>query len=151
MFKGLNRDWTSLPLRLVLGFGFVFHGYPKLFDAQHHDMFVGWLGQLGIPAPGFMSWLVGTVEFIGGLALIAGAFVTVVALLSVVNMLVALFTVHLGNGFNAMGPSGIGVEFPLLYIAGFLALIIGGAGALSVDGWLAERRVVATKLAAQTA
>jgi putative oxidoreductase len=150
MGKGWS-DWASLPLRLVLGFGFVYHGFPKLFSGQAHDGFVGMLQGIGIPASGLMAWVVGIVEFFGGLLLIAGAFVTIVSILGIVNMLVAMFTVHLPNGFNFINIVGMaeggkpmfgmpGYEVNLLYIAGFVALILAGAGALSVDQRLAEKR-----------
>jgi putative oxidoreductase len=143
-------DYAGLSLRLILGFGFAFHGFPKLFSSAGHAMFAGMLQNIGVPAAGLMSWVVGIVEFFGGLALIAGAFVAIVSLLGLVNMLVALFTVHISSGFSfmnvtGMGPNGPtfgmpGMEIPLLYIAGFLAIFLGGAGALSVDRWLAEKR-----------
>ncbi len=144
------NDWASLPLRLILGIGFVYHGYPKLFSDQAHDGFVGMLQSIGVPAPGLAAWAVGAVEFFGGLALIAGAFVLIVSLLGIANMLTALFTVHLPNGFNFINITGMtesgptfgmpGYEVNLLYIAGFLALAVAGAGALSVDHVLARRR-----------
>ncbi len=143
-------DWARLPLRLILGFGFVYHGYPKLFSGQGHDGFVGMLQKIGVPAPGLAAWAVGAVEFFGGLALIAGAFVTVVSVLGIINMLVALFTVHLPSGFNFINMTGMtesgptfgmpGYEVNLLYIAGFVALALAGPGACSVDRVLAQRR-----------
>jgi len=145
MGDGLQK-WAPLPLRLILGFGFAYHGFPKLFSAEGHRMFVGMLQGIGVPAPGATAWLVGIVEFAGGLALIAGAFVAVVSVLGILNMLVALFTVHLGSGFNFLNITGMGESGPLfgmpgyevnlLYIAGFVALILMGAGAASVDGSL---------------
>lgn len=149
-----NRwDFASLPLRLMLGFGFAYHGFPKLFSAAGHDQFVGMLQGIGIPLPGVMAWVVGFVEFFGGLALIAGAFVTIVSILGIINMLVAMFTVHISHGFNFInmtmteqGPQlGMpGIEVNLLYICGFLALAIAGAGAMSVDRRLAERKASPT-------
>ena len=147
----MNRGWdfASIPLRLVLGIGFIYHGYPKIFNAGEHEFFVGMLQNLGIPAAGLMAWVVGIVEFFGGIALILGAFVTVVSILGIINMLVAMFTVHFEHGFNFInmtmteqGPSfGMpGYEVNLLYIAGFLALAIAGAGAASIDRMLAQRR-----------
>jgi putative oxidoreductase len=147
----MNRRWdfASLPLRLVLGIAFAYHGYPKLFDAATRSNFTGMLGGIGIPAPGFMSWVVGLLEFFGGLALIVGAFIVVISILGVIEMLVAMFTVHWSHGFNFInmtmtpeGPSfGLpGIEVNLLYIAGFLALALAGAGALSVDRMLFGRR-----------
>ncbi len=102
---------------------------------------------IGVPAPEATAWTVGAIEFFGGLALIVGAFVGVVALLQIGVMVVALFTVHLGAGFSFMNVIGMGeggpqfglpgFEINLLYIAGLSALLLGGAGALSVDRLLA--------------
>ncbi len=133
-----RTEWAMLPLRIVFGIGFMFHGYPKLFGGGHEGV-VGMLTNLGIPLPELMAWIVGIVEFFGGLLLILGAFVTITAVLCLIDMPVALFVVHLGNGFYVSNqPSGI--ELPLLYAGAFLALIIGGAGMLSVDRMMHERR-----------
>lgn len=150
----MNRRWdfASIPLRLVLGLAFVYHGYPKVFDAAERSNFTGMLEGIGVPAPSLMSWAVGLLEFFGGLALIIGAFVVVISIISIIEMLVAMFTVHWPHGFNfinmSMTPEGPtfgmpGIEVNLLYIAGFLALALAGAGALSVDRMLAERRSAA--------
>lgn len=142
--------WAPLPLRLILGFGFLYHGYPKLFSSQGHEMFLGMLQGIGVPAAGLMAWVVGIVELLGGLALIAGAFVTVASALLMIDMLVALFTVHLQNGFNFMNITGMteagpqfgmpGYEISLLYLAGLLALFLRGPTHLSVDQSLAEKK-----------
>ncbi len=142
--------WAPLPLRLIIGFGFVYHGFPKLFSAAGHDMFVGMLQSIGVPAAGMMAWAVGSVELLGGIALIAGAFVSIASVLLIINMLVAMFSVHLPNGFNFMhitdmtdaGPVfGMpGYEVNLLYIAGLLALFLRGPSHLSVDEVLAKSR-----------
>lgn len=150
MMQKAWSQWASLPLRLMIGFGFAYHGYPKLFSSEGHANFQGMLQNIGIPAAGPMSWFVGILEFFGGLALIVGAFVTALSILGVVHQLVALFAVHLPHGFNVINITGMtesgptfgmpGYELNLLYIASFLALALGGAGALSVDRMLARRR-----------
>ncbi len=129
--------------RFILGFGFVYHGFPKLFLPGEREAFVGMLQTIGVPQPGLMAWVVGALEFVGGLALIAGAFVVIFGSLLTLNMLVAIFSVHLPQGFNFMHITGMtetgptfgmpGYEVPLLYIAGLLVLVFGGAGVLSVD------------------
>jgi putative oxidoreductase len=96
-----------------------------------------------------MSWVVGAIEFFGGLALIVGAFVGIVAVLQIGVMLVALLTVHLPQGFNFMNITGMtdagpqfgmpGFEVNLIYIAGLSGLVLAGAGALSVDRLLEAR------------
>ena len=137
------KNLAPLFPRLILGFGFVYHGFPKLFLPAEREAFVGMLGTIGVPQPGLMAWAVGALEFVGGLALIAGAFVVIFGSLLTLNMLVAVFTVHLPQGFNFMHMTGMtetgptfgmpGYEVPLLYVAGLLVLVFGGAGALSVD------------------
>lgn len=137
----LTTYWP-IPLRVLLGIGFLVHGVPKLGGAGHAS-FVGMLQQLGYPAPGFLAWVATLVECLGGVALIAGAFVPVAVVLLVIEMLVAMFTVHLPHGFSFVNVTGMtpqgpqfgmpGVEVNLLYIAGLLSLLIGGAGPLSVD------------------
>ncbi len=144
-----NASYAPLPLRLILGIGFVVHGYPKLLTASGYESITGMLSQIGIPLPGLMGVVVAVVEFFGGLALIAGALVPIVSALGIINMLVALFAVHLPHGFSFMNITGQteqgpefgmpGYEVNLLYIAGFLALYFWGAGPLSVDQWLAGR------------
>ena len=79
-----------MPLRLILGVGFLYHGAPKLFSAPDHQMFLGMLQGMGVPAAGLMAWVIGIVEVFGGLALILGAFVSVASALLIANMLVAL-------------------------------------------------------------
>jgi putative oxidoreductase len=91
-------------------------------------------------------------ELLGGLAILVGAFVVVVSVPLIVMMLVAMFTVHLRYGFSAINTIGLtpdgpqfgppGYEVNLLYIAGLLVLILGGAGAWSIDRLLARRKNV---------
>ena len=149
MFR-TSKQWAPLPLRIMLGVGFVYHGWPKVFSPEGHQGFVGMLGSLGVPAPAITAWLVGLAEIVGGLALIVGAFVAIASVVLIVNMLVAMFTVHLPHGFNFVNITGMGKDGPvfgmpgaevnLLYIAGLLALVIGGAGAWSVDALLYGRK-----------
>jgi putative oxidoreductase len=134
-------EWAPLPLRAILGFGFVYHGWEKLADGTRG--FQEMLQMIGIPGGALTAWFVTFVELLGGLALLAGAFVTIAALLLIGDMLVAMFIVHLPHGFSFMNMIGMGPEGPifgmpgyeinLLYIGGLLALILGGAGAYSVD------------------
>jgi putative oxidoreductase len=143
----MREGWRSLapiPLRLILGFGFAFHGYPKLFTESGHQGFAGMLEGSGIPAPELMAWAVGALEFFGGVLLILGAFTVLISSLAAAEMAVAMMMVHLPHGFNFMNITGQtetgaptfgmpGYEVNLLYIGGFLALMLGGAGALSID------------------
>lgn len=147
MTRSFDRYWP-IPLRIILGIAFMVHGAPKLFSAEAHRGFEGMLSQLGVPFPQVMSWVVGFVEFFGGITLILGLFTWIAAALLTVDMIVALFLVHLPQGFNFIQIQGMseqgpifgmpGYEVNLLYIAGLLALFIGGPGPLSMDERIAK-------------
>src|SRR5499427_6053212 len=140
------RQWAPLPLRLIIGYGFVAHGWAKL--SRGPAGFAKLLEQIGAPLPEATAWVSTLVEVLGGLAILAGAFVAAVSIPLIVMMLVALFTVHLRYGFSAINTIGLtadgpqfgppGIEVNLLYIAGLLALILGGAGPFSIDRVLAR-------------
>ncbi len=144
------KDVAPLSLRLILGIGLTYHGFGKLFSTQGHDMFVGMLTGIGVPLPALTSWVVGSVEFFGGLALIAGAAVAVVGVAQLIVQIVALLTVSLPAGFSFMHIIGMtesgpqfglpGYEVNLLFIAGLVSLIVSGAGVLSLDRVLTARR-----------
>jgi putative oxidoreductase len=152
MFKLPNespwRQWAPLPLRLVIGYGFVAHGWAKL--SRGPAGFARLLEQIGAPLPEATAWASTFVEILGGLAILAGAFVAIASIPLIVMMLVAMFTVHLRYGFSAINTIGLtadgplfgppGYEVNLLYVAGLLALILQGAGPFSIDRLLARRR-----------
>jgi putative oxidoreductase len=139
--------WAPIPLRLIVGFGFMAHGFAKLEKGP--DVFVAILHALAVPAPFQMAWLTIGVELVGGLAVLLGAFVPLVSIPMAVVLLVAIFTVHLPYGFTSIklmavtasgpvfGPPGY--ETDLLYLACMAALIVGGSGPWSIDGLLARR------------
>lgn len=139
-------SWYALPLRLIIGFGFVEHGYAKLARGPEH--FVAILHAIGLPLAELLGWATVVVEIVGGLLILAGAFVTAAAVPMIVVLLVAIFTVHLPYGFSsiklmAYDATGAhfgqpGYETDLLYIAGLIALCLGGAGPFSVDKRLAR-------------
>jgi putative oxidoreductase len=148
--ESLWRQWAPLPLRLVIGYGFVAHGWAKL--SRGPAEFAKLLEQTGAPLPEVTAWVSVFIEVLGGLAVLAGAFVTAVSVPLIVMMLVAMFTVHLRYGFSAINTIGLtadgpqfgppGYEINLLYIAGLLALILGGAGPFSIDRLRSRRKGV---------
>src|SRR5262249_27262721 len=71
-----SRFWVArlapVPLRLIVGVGFMQHGVAKL--SRGPDAFVTMLRALGVPAPHLMAWLTILFELLGGLAVLLGAF-----------------------------------------------------------------------------
>lgn len=140
--------WAPIPLRLIVGYGFMAHGFAKL--ARGFDAFPAILQALGIPAPYLLGSLTIWVEIIGGLAVLLGALVPLASVPMAAILLVAMFTVHLPYGFSsiklqAVTPAGAqfgppGFETDLLYLACLAALVFAGSGPLAIDGFLAKHR-----------
>jgi putative oxidoreductase len=134
-------------LRLIVGYGFMAHGFAKL--SRGPDAFASVLHGLGVPAPHFMAWVTILTELLGGLAVLSGAFVPIASVPMAILLLVAIFAVHLPNGFSsikliAVTPAGPqfgkpGYEVNLLYLACLAALLLSASGPLSVDGVLRKR------------
>jgi putative oxidoreductase len=70
LFPSLREDWYAIPLRLIVGYGFMEHGYAKL--ARGPDDFAAILHALGMPAAALLSWATVLVELLGGFAVLAG-------------------------------------------------------------------------------
>jgi putative oxidoreductase len=146
--------WSPIPLRLIVGYGFMEHGFAKL--ARGFDAFPMILHAIGVPAPHLMGWLTILTEIIGGAAVLLGALVPLASIPMVAVLLVAIFTVHLPYGFSSIklqavtaagaqfGPPGF--ETDLLYLACLAALVLGGSGPLAIDRLLARRREITRHL-----
>jgi putative oxidoreductase len=143
--------WAPVPLRLIVGYGFMEHGFAKL--ARGLDAFPTILQAIGVPAPHLMGWLTIFVEIAGGLAVLLGALVPLASIPMAAVLLIAMFTVHLPYGFSSIklqavtasgaqfGPPGY--ETDLLYLACLAALVLSGPGPFAIDDLLAKRRKVA--------
>ena len=140
--------WTPIPLRMIVGIGFIEHGLAKL--SKGPDAFAAILQALAVPAPHFMAWVTIVTELIGGLAILLGGFVSLASLPMAALLLVAIFTVHLPYGFSsikllAVTSSGaqfgpVGYECNLLYLACLLALVLGGPGPLAIDNYFKRKQ-----------
>jgi putative oxidoreductase len=139
--------WAPVPIRLVVGYGFFAHGLAKIDKGPQH--FVDIVRMIGVPAPTLMGWSTIYLEVACGVAMIAGAFVPVIAIPMLAILFVAIFTVHIQFGFTSIkliavtaagpqfGPPG--VETDLLYIACLITLVAGGSGPFAIDNWLRAR------------
>src|SRR5467141_2522541 len=128
------------------------HGFAKL--SKGPDAFAAILHALAVPAPHFMARVTILTELLGGLAVLLGAFVSLVSLPMAALLLVAIFTVHLPYGFSSIklmavtatgaqfGPPGY--ECDLLYLACLAALVLGGPGPLAIDGLFRNRKKVSS-------
>lgn len=147
MFKKIiatSDDRVTLLLRLTLGLVMFPHGAQKA---------LGWFGGYGFSGtmqfftqqahiPALFAFLAITAEFAGSLGLLSGFLTRIAAFGILCNMVVAVLTTHLANGFfmNWFGnQKGEGFEYHILAGALALAIIIRGGGAGSVDGALSRK------------
>jgi putative oxidoreductase len=131
---------------MIIGYGFMAHGYAKL--ARGPENFAAVLHTLGVPESLLLSWATTVVELIGGAAVLVGGFIPLVSLPMGIVLLTAMFTVHYQYGFFSVKFAevteagirfgSVGYEIILLYLAGLMALAIGGPGPLSLEAFLRQ-------------
>ena len=142
------RHWALLPLRLVVGYGFLAHGVAKW--TRGPAAFGRLLHVIGVPLPTTTAWLVTLVEILGGLAILVGLGVAIACIPLIASMLVAMFTLHVRYGFSSVNTIGLtptgpvfgppGYEINLLYIAALLVLALTGPGAFSLESRMQSSR-----------
>ncbi len=133
-----NAGWGPLALRLPVGIIFIAHGAQKLFGWFGGYGLEGtgqWMASIGLNPGYLMALLAGSAEFFGGLALLIGLLVRPAGAVLAFSMLVAIFSVHIGNGLFM---SNNGYEFALALLAVAVSLMFSGAGRASLDAALAR-------------
>ena len=143
-----TKKWGSLILRLIVGFGFMAHGWVKL--SRGTAGFEKLLQQTGVPLPHLASYVVPYVELLGGFAIFIGALTVFASIPLIATMLIAMITVQFKFGYSSVKTIGLnasgplfgppGYEINLLYIAALIALMLYGPGYLSVDEWIRKKQ-----------
>ncbi|WP_227551490.1 DoxX family protein [Metabacillus sediminilitoris] len=116
----------ALLLRVVLGFTFFLHGLSKFQGGIGNTS--GFFESMGIP--GFIAYIVASIELVGGIAVIAGIGTRMISLLFVVIMAGALFVVNLSEGFLG------GYELDLILLVIALYFVLNGSSWFSLDSKL---------------
>lgn len=132
-YKGLHtvgklKDMPLLMLRLALAYGFYTPAKMKWSDINSIE---DWFKTIGIPAPAFNAYLAASTEAAGVVLLALGLGTRIIAVPLMIVMLVAIGTVHWGNGFDA---GNNGYEIPLYYLIMLAVLSVYGPGRWSADG-----------------
>ena len=130
---------AALILRVPVGLILAAHGAQKLFGWFGGNGLAGtaqWLSSIGMEPGLLMAILAGGAEFFGGLALVLGLLTRPAALVAAFTMLVAIFSVHIGNGLFA---DNGGYEYALVLMVALIALAIQGGGSLSMDKALSAK------------
>jgi putative oxidoreductase len=127
-----TNPYALTALRVVAGFLFFQHGYPKLFGSLPGS------GEAEGAAE-FLSviWVSGFFEVFGGLLILAGLLTRPVAFILASEMAVAYFWRHAPQGFWPGSNRG---ELAALYCFVFLYLFSAGGGPWSLDSARLRRR-----------
>lgn len=121
------KDVHLLAVRLILAYGFY---NPAIMKWQNINSIAEWFGEMGIPLPTLNAYMAASTEMAGVILLTLGLASRIISIPLIFVMIIAIVTVHLGNGFEA---GNNGYEIPVYYILLLLVVIIYGAGKLSVD------------------
>ncbi|QNU37546.1 DoxX family protein [Geobacillus sp. 44B] len=125
-----NLELGSFIIRLVLGIIFLVHGFTKFQGGIENT--AGFFSSIGLP--GFLAYLVGGVELIGGILLILGLGTRIIAGAFAAIMVGAIFTVKLKSGFVG------GYEFELALLAMSLHLLFSGNQFFAMDNVFVRRK-----------
>ncbi len=128
------EDTALLLLRLIMAYGLL---HPALMKWQDINAIAEWFGSMNYPFPLLNAYLAATTEILGVVLLTLGLGTRFITVPLIITMIVAITTVHLGNGFNA-GDNGF--EIPLYYLIIFFTLLSKGAGKYSVDYFISKKK-----------
>lgn len=120
-------DAGRLVLRLTLGVLLLLHGISKLQGGVGSVMDA--LSHVGLP-----TWIAYVGEVVAPLLLIVGVWTRSAALVVVVNMVMAIALVHMGDLFRFAPTGGWALELQGFYLFGAVAIALLGAGRYSVGG-----------------
>lgn len=115
-------------MRLTLGCIMTVHGFHKVFGGL--PRFAHMVGGMGIPS--WLGYVAAFVELLGGLLLIVGFFTRPAAFAICLDLIVAIWKLHLHNGLIG-APDHPGFELPLAAATLAFALVFFGGGPISID------------------
>lgn len=124
------RDLPPLFFRLILSYGF--YG-PAMMKIGNINGIIDWFTSMRMPLPALNAYLSTGTEVAGFILLFLGLGTRLISLPLIIVMIVAILTVHIGNGFAA-GDNGF--EIPLYYLLMLFSLVITGPGRISLDALL---------------
>lgn len=128
------KSLSLLAARLVLAYGFY---EPAMRKWSNIGAIGDWFATLGIPFPLVNAYMAATTEITGVVLLTLGLFTRLISIPLIVVMLVAIFTVHIHNGFEC---GNNGFEIPVYYILFLTIFISHGPGRFSLDNFIFAKK-----------
>ena len=135
-FSLISENLSSFSLfiaRITVAYGFY---EPAMQKWGNIENVAQWFGSIGIPMPLLNAYMAATTEIIGVVLLTLGLMTRLISIPLIVVMLVAIFTVHLPNGFSA-GDNGF--EIPFYYMLFLMLFLSHGAGKFSLDNLIFKK------------
>ncbi len=124
--------YLALLLRVWIGGNLMIHGYPKLKSIEGPKKYAQTMG-----APAGSAYLVTALEFFGGLLLVIGFIVPVIGIFVAIQFASITIAKKLKlKGAYISGQNPVKYEIDILYFIFGVALIVLGAGQLSMDSLL---------------
>ena len=133
---------APIPLRLAIGIGLMIHGGIKLFANGGHENIAYLVGQLGVPFADLIAWVVGLVEFCGGLGIFLGLLFKLVTIANILNIGGLLVLGAIAGGIPAPLPDGDPLPAfreAFLILAGVVSLLLSGPGKYALRDWMDKR------------
>lgn len=127
---GDDKNIGFLILRVLLGLGFIRHGYPKFFVMW--DGFIGFLTSKGLILPKILGFFSAFGEFVGGICLVFGLLSRFFSLINTIAMTVAVIFIHMGDPIDKR-------EIAFLYLFISLLYVLKGSGNYSVDNFIYKK------------
>lgn len=129
MNANTQHDIAKLLLRIALGSLVLLHGIAKLNGGMGHIVRMveaqGW--------PGFIGYFVLLGEVLAPLMVLAGFHARIGGLLIAINMLVAVYLVHLGDLGRFTGQGGWALELQAMFFVSAVVIALIGPGGYSVN------------------
>jgi len=126
------KDIPPILFRMVLAYGF--YG-PATMKLKNFNGIVEWFTSMGMQLPKLNAFLATGTETVGFVLIFLGLATRIISIPLMVVMVVAITTVHLGNGFEA---GNNGSEIPIYYILMLFSLLITGPGKISLDALISK-------------
>lgn len=130
-----SKNVAQFISRLILGVILIAHGWDK-FQLTGLEGITGFFDSIGVPAAAVAAPVVATIEILGGIMLIIGAFTHITGIVLALVMLGAAIFAHIPNGIF-VGDGGW--ELVGAIGAGVLVFAAVGAGRYSIDALIAQR------------
>lgn len=111
-------------LRIAVAIILIMHSVPGMFNNGINDFGNLYLNQVGFAPFGVpLAWMIKLSHIVTAVLLLIDKYVKLAAIITILILIVGIFTVHLPDGWYVVGGGRNGVEFNFLLIAVLIAIM----------------------------